>query len=132
MRLMRTLQSPGWVLAAATLLGSGYLAAQQAPTFRAEVTHVTTDVIPRDSSGRFIPDLTKGDFTVLEDGVAQTIDSFALVHGGRTFNALEAPPPPAPEGIILPTTPRRQVGDGAGRILLIFVDDLHFEPEYSP
>ena len=45
---------------------------------------------------------------------------------------LEAPPPTPPEGIILPTAPRRQVGDGAGRILLIFVDDLHFEAEYSP
>ncbi len=61
-------------------------AAQQAPTFRAGVTHVTTDVIPRDDKGRFIPDLTKNNFTILEDGVAQTIDSFALVHGGRTFN----------------------------------------------
>ena len=102
------------------------------PTFRAAVTHVTTDVIPRDGQGRFIPDLTKDDFTVLEDGVPQTIESFALVHGGRTFNAITAPPPPAPEGIVLPTTPRRQVGETSGRVLLIFVDDLHFEPEMTP
>ena len=33
---------------------------------------------------------------------------------------------------MLPTTPRRQVGDSSGRVLLIFVDDLHFEAEYSP
>ncbi len=104
----------------------------QQPTFRAEVTHVTTDVIPRDSKGRFIPDLTKDHFTVLEDGVAQKIDSFALVHGGRTFNTIEVPSAAPPEGIILPTTPRRQVGDTSGRVLLIFVDDLHFEPEYTP
>jgi VWFA-related protein len=109
------------------------LAAQQpAPTFRADVTHVTTDVIVRDGQGRFIPDLKPGDFTIFEDEVEQTVDSFALVHGGRLFTQLEAPAPPAPEGIILPTTPRRQVGDSTGRILLIFVDDLHFEPEYSP
>jgi VWFA-related protein len=125
------------LLAGLAAISVGTIAAQQPstppqPTFRASVTHVTTDVIPRDSSGRFIPDLTKADFTVLEDGVAQTIDSFALVHGGRTFNAIEAPAPAAPEGIILPTTPRRQVGDSTGRVLLIFVDDLHFEPEYSP
>jgi VWFA-related protein len=132
MRLTKARRTSGWVIAAAVVMGSGYLVAQQTPTFRAEVTHVTTDVIPRDASGRFIPDLGKGDFTVLEDGVAQTVDSFALVHGGRTFNAIEAPPPPAPEGIILPTAPRRQVGDSTGRVLLIFVDDLHFEPEYSP
>ena len=60
----------------------------QAPTFRATVTHVTTDVIPRDEKGRFVPDLTKNNFTILEDGVPQTIDSFALVHGGRTFNTI--------------------------------------------
>jgi VWFA-related protein len=104
----------------------------QDPTFRAAVTHVTTDVIPRDSQGRFIPDLTKDNFTILEDGVAQKIDSFALVHGGRTFNTVEAPAPAAPEGIVLPTMPRRIVGDSTGRVLMIFVDDLHFEPEYTP
>jgi VWFA-related protein len=102
------------------------------PTFRAAVTHVTTDVIPRDAQGRFIPDLTTENFTILEDGIPQKIESFALVHGGRTFNTIAAPAPAAPEGIVLPTTPRRHVGDSSGRVLLIFVDDLHFEPEYTP
>jgi VWFA-related protein len=102
------------------------------PTFRAAVTHVTTDVIARDSGGRFIPDLTKENFTLLEDGIPQKIDSFALVHGGRTFNAVETPAAPPPEGIILPTAPRRQVADSSGRVLLLVIDDLHFEPEYTP
>jgi VWFA-related protein len=107
--------------------------ARSQPTFRAAVTHVTTDVIPRDANGRFIPDLTKDNFTVLEDGVPQKIDSFALVHGGRTFTMLEAPPAAAPEGIVLPKAARREVADGSsGRVLLIFVDDLHFEAEYTP
>jgi VWFA-related protein len=59
--------------------------------------------------------------------------SFALGHGGRTFNLLVAPPAaaPAPEGIVLPPA-RRRVDDVAGRVVLIFVDDLHFEPEYTP
>jgi VWFA-related protein len=108
------------------------LSAQSAqPTFRSAVTHVTTDVIPRDANGRFIPDLTKENFTVLEDGVAQAIDSFALIHGGRTFNLASAPPAAVPEGIVLPTTPRRQP-DTSGRVVLIFVDDLHVEPEMTP
>jgi VWFA-related protein len=107
-------------------------APQPKPTFRATITHVTTDVIARDGGGRFIPDLTKENFTVLEDGVVQTIDSFALVHGGRMFNILQAPPAAPPEGIVLPTAPRRQVGDTSGRVVLIFVDDLHFEAEYTP
>jgi len=118
----------GWL----TVVSAEQTQAQPTPTFRADVTLVSTDVIARDSQGRFIPDLTKENFTILEDGVPQTISSFALIHGGRTFNTIQAPPPPTPEGIVLPTTPRRQVGDTTGRVLLIFVDDLHFEPEYSP
>ena len=105
--------------------------AQQAPTFRAQTTLVTTDVIPRDSGGRFVSDLTPEDFTILEDDTPQTIASFSLVHGGRTFNLL-APPAPASEGVILPVAGPR-VGNGtAGRLFLIFVDDLHFEVEYTP
>jgi VWFA-related protein len=103
----------------------------QQPTFKASVTHVSTDVIVRDSSGRFLADLTKDNFTVVEDGVPQKIDSFALVHGGRTMNLVQTPAAAAPEGIVLPTAPRR-VADSSGRVLLIFVDDLHFEAEYTP
>ena len=97
------------------------------------MTHVTTDVIPRDDKGRFIPDLTKNDFTVLEDGVAQTIDSFALIHGGRTFNT-HSSAAAALRRRASCCRPRRGVrsADSSGRVLLIFVDDLHFEAEYSP
>ena len=107
------------------------LLAQQ-PTFRAGVTLVSTDVIPRDDQGRFVADLTASDFTVLEDGQPQTVTSFSAVRGGRTFNLLQPPAAAAaPEGIILPST-RRPVTDAAGRVFLIFVDDLHFEAEYTP
>src|SRR5687768_15945528 len=76
----------------------------QHPTFRAGVTLVSTDVIPRDQNGRFVTDLTREDFTVLEDGQPQKIESFTLVRGGRTYNLLLPPPAPvaAPEGIVLP------------------------------
>ncbi len=105
----------------------------QQPTFRAGVTLVSTDVIPRDGSGRFVADLTKDNFTVLEDGQPQTIVSFALVQGGRTYNLLAPPPAPAaaPEGIVLPPSKPRAV-PAEGRVVLIFIDDLHFEPELSP
>jgi VWFA-related protein len=105
---------------------------QPEPTFRTGVTLVTTDVIARDRDGRFVSDLTREDFTVLEDGVPQTIESFSLIHGGRTYNVVDVEPPPPPEGIILPTAPRRNAPDVAGRVVVIFVDDLHFEPEYTP
>jgi len=120
------------VLLMADTMASQAPAPPPQPTFRSAVTLVTTDVIPRDDKGNFLPDLTKDDFTVLEDGVKQTLSSFSLVHGGRTFTSLEPEAPAAPEGIILPTVPRRQAADSTGRVLLIFIDDLHFEAEYSP
>jgi VWFA-related protein len=108
------------------------IAAAQQPTFRAGVTLVSTDVIARDEAGRFVPDLTKDNFTLLEDDEAQTISSFAMVRGGRTYNLLlPAPRESAPEGIVLPPSKPRS-DDTAGRVLLIFIDDLHFEPELTP
>jgi VWFA-related protein len=116
----------GWAAMLAALI------TQQAPVFRANVTLVTTDVIPRDAQGHFIADLTRADFTVLEDGQPQAIASFAMVHGGRTLTTLAPPPAPAPEGILLPQAPNRAALEGADRVLMVFIDDLHFEPEYSP
>jgi VWFA-related protein len=95
------------------------------PTFSVAVQLVTTDAIVRDSNGQFVPNLEKDDFEILEDGVKQTVSSLVMVHGGRTYNLQAAPPPPPREGIILP--PPRPTSDAAGRIFLIFVDDLHMD-----
>ena len=99
------------------------------PTFRSGVTLVTTDVIVRDEDGLFLPDLTKDDFQVLEDGVEQGIESLVLVHGGRVFNQLQPPAPPQ-EGIVLPTA--RAANETAGRIFVLFLDDLHLTSEMTP
>jgi VWFA-related protein len=98
---------------------------QGQPVFRARVDLVTSDVIVRDSRGQFVADLKKDEFEIFEDGVAQEIVSMVLVHGGRTFNAVAPPPPPTAEGIILPA--KRPVNDAAGRIFIVFVDDLHMD-----
>jgi VWFA-related protein len=95
------------------------------PTFRVAVDLVTTDVIVRDGKGQFVADLKASDFEVLEDGVKQEIASLVLIHGGRAFSMQQAPAPPAQEGIILPA--QRPTNDAAGRIFLIFVDDLHLD-----
>jgi VWFA-related protein len=95
------------------------------PTFRVQVDLVTNDVMVRDKDGNFVADLTKEDFEVYEDGVKQDIISMTLSHGGRVTNVLNPPPPPAPEGIILP--PSRPKTDVSGRIFLFFVDDLHLQ-----
>lgn len=95
------------------------------PTFAVEVNLVTTDAIVRDNKDVFISDLKKEDFEIYEDGVKQDMASLVLVHGGRTFNLQSAPAPPQQEGIILP--PPRPTNDAAGRIFLLFVDDLHLD-----
>src|SRR4051812_11618910 len=86
---------------------------------------VSTDVIVRDNKGQFIADLGKNDFEVYEDGVKQDVISFILTHGGRVYNSTPAPAAPMMEGIILP--PSRPTNDAAGRIWMIFVDDLHMD-----
>ncbi len=98
---------------------------EQRPVFRASIDIVTTDVIVRDTRGQFAADLKESDFEIYEDDVVQKIASMVLVHGGRTFNQLTAPPAPPQEGIILP--PPRPTSDAAGRIFLLFVDDLHLD-----
>ncbi|MEE2637260.1 MAG: VWA domain-containing protein [Acidobacteriota bacterium] len=99
------------------------------PTFSAGVTLVTTDVIVRDDDGIFVPDLTREDFRIFEDEIEQEIVSMVLVHGGRVYNQLQ-PPQTVQEGIILPSS--RPVDDTAGRIFVVFVDDLHLTPSLTP
>jgi VWFA-related protein len=124
-------KSNGFGSAAALLLLSAGLVAQepQRPTFTVRIDAVNMDVIVKDGSGRFIPDLKKEDFEIYEDGVKQEITSMTMSYGGRVTNVLEAPPPPTPEGILLP--PRRAVSDTSGRIFIFFVDDLHLQFQQS-
>lgn len=99
----------------------------QSTVIRRSFDMVTTDVIVRDDSGQFMADLKKEDFDVFEDGVKQEVLSFVLTHGGRVYNDSGDKPPAAPqmEGIILP--PSKPTSDAAGRIWMIFVDDLHLD-----
>jgi VWFA-related protein len=98
---------------------------QQPTVIRRAFDIITTDVIVRDNKGQFIADLKKDDFELYEDGVKQDIQSFILTHGGRVYNVAAPPPPAQLEGIILP--PSRPTNDAAGRIWMIFVDDLHLD-----
>jgi VWFA-related protein len=103
----------------------------QTLTFRATAELVTTDVIVRDAKNdQFIADLKPTDFDVLEDGVKQELASMVLIHGGRAYNTLAPPPAPLQEGIILPVA--RPTNDAAGRVFLLFVDDLHMDFQQTP
>ena len=86
---------------------------------------VTTDIFVRDNNGQFVADLKKDEFEVFEDGVKQDLVSFVLIHGGRVFNQTLPEPTRQREGIILPAA--RPTNDAAGRIFIIFVDDLHLD-----
>jgi VWFA-related protein len=101
------------------------------PTFRSTAELVTTDVIVRDAkSDQFMADLKPTDFDVFEDGVKQELASMVLIHGGRAYNTLAPPPAPLQEGIILPVS--RPTNDSAGRVFLLFVDDLHMDFQNTP
>jgi VWFA-related protein len=50
----------------------------QRPTFRTGTTTVSVDVVVRDQSGAVVRGLTAADFTVLEDGKPQKIDTFSF------------------------------------------------------
>ena len=103
----------------------------QRPTFTSQVDLVTLDVIVRDKRGQFVPDLKIEDFEVLEDGVEQTITDHRLFYGGRELSVqMMTAPTAAPEGMILP--PSRPVADVAGRVFIIFIDDLHLQAAESP
>lgn len=100
--------------------------AQQGTRFTSAIDFVRRDVTPRDAATKqFIPDLRKEDFILLEDGVEQKIETMALIHGGRTIQDVLPAAVAAPAGVILP--PPRPPVDTSGRVIVIFVDDLHFE-----
>jgi VWFA-related protein len=101
--------------------------AQQPPreVIRRQIDVITTDVIVRDNRGQFVADLKKDEFEVFEDGVKQDVVSFVLTHGGRVYNQTLPAPVKQQAGIILP--PSRPTNDAAGRIFVIFVDDLHLD-----
>jgi len=104
---------------------------QESPNFRVSVDLITTDMIPRDAkSAQFIADLKPEEIEVYEDGVKQKIASIELVHGGRAYNVVAPPPAPVQEGIILPRN--KPTNDTAGRVFIIFIDDLHLDFRQTP
>jgi VWFA-related protein len=99
---------------------------QQTPKFKSATDVVSTDVYVSDGSGRFIPDLTIKDFEVREDGVVQKIANFVAMVGGRALTEVARTDEPVREGLVLPRVTRPPTT--AGRIFIIFIDDLHLQP----
>ena len=131
------------LLTLATLMAMPVLSGQTQGTtpqddgtvFRATTNFVRTDVIIRDSEGRFVPDLTVDEFRVYEDGVPQNLTLFTPWVGGRALGNLAASvgsamPSGAREGLILPSSRPKQ--DASGRLFIVFIDDLHLRPHDTP
>jgi len=119
-----------WKAAVLPLALAAAVAAQDRPDFRASVDLITTDMIARNArTGQFIADLKPHEIDVYEDGVKQTIATIELIHGGRAYSVLGLPPAPAAEGIILPRN--KPSSDTAGRVFLLFVDDLHLDVQQT-
>src|SRR5260221_1917312 len=54
-------------------------ATPQPPVFGAQTAAVVVDVVVRDKKGKLVRDLSAAEFTVLEDGAPQTVDSLRVV-----------------------------------------------------
>ena len=79
----------------AGLCASGALSALAGPlqsvgsNFRTDTRLVQISVVVHDKRGRSVPDLTRHDFTVYEDGKEQTLDLFSIE---SDRSATEVPP----------------------------------------
>ncbi len=114
-------------LSLALLLCAGLDAAQQgAPdqqpsvTFRAETNFVEVHAIVTDKTGAFVKDLTRDDFEIFENGVAQKPTAFSLVDlpVERAFTPLNASEP-------IESDVRSTTRTFDGRIYILLLDDLH-------
>src|SRR5271169_5171811 len=84
----------------------GPQAQETIPKFSAEIEQVTVDAVVTDKKGKPISGLTTADFTVLEDGVPQTLSYFEAVQLPET----PAAKPPAKLRIATNTDPATRIG----------------------
>ena len=91
---------------------------QQKPTFRAAVNFVRVDVYPR-ANGRSIDNLTRADFELREDGVAQEIAAFEhiAIRGG-----VPADQRVDPRNV---RESRELAADARNRVFVLFLDSFH-------
>ncbi|HXE79607.1 MAG TPA: VWA domain-containing protein [Vicinamibacterales bacterium] len=102
---------------------------QPAVTFRVEVNYVEVDVAVFDKQGKFVGDLRREDFRILEDGVEQDITTYSLVSIPVERNVEQQPlfaTQPIPPDVATNSKPFE------GRLYVIVLDDLHTAPWRTP
>src|SRR5262245_47306291 len=102
------------------VLAAGAHGASQQPTFPSRVELVSVDVVVFDRQGNPVEGLTKDDFTVREDGQAQSIAAFEAV------STLGSPATSAPQQRVSDNDERP---DAAGRWFFVVFDDVNITPE---
>jgi VWFA-related protein len=95
---------------------------QETPTFKREVEVVTVDVVVVDKAGAPITGLTREDFTVLDEGVPQTIVNFDVV------TAPDAPAPAPPRPPERPRVATNTVPRLPGRTFVVVFDNINMSP----
>ena len=113
-------QSPG---AQATPQGPPLQAPLEPPavTFKLEVNYVEVDAAVFDRQGRFVPDLKRDDFEVLEDGAPQDVTSFTQVD-----IPIEKPEPlPLQTANAVEPDVVSNAKPFEGRVYVIILDDKH-------
>jgi VWFA-related protein len=106
----------------ATIVPAAQAPQSKPPQFKSVTDLVSTPVIVRDSRGNFVPNLTMDDFEIFEDGVRQKPTTFVRIIGGQVIRGASSSNARRQEGLVLPPS----LPADSGRVVIIFVDDLHF------
>jgi VWFA-related protein len=95
--------------------------AQQPPvTFKVEVNYVEIDANVEDEQGKFVRNLTRDDFQIVEDGKPQALTAFAMVD----IPIVRADPPLYSRTVIPPDVVTNRT-PFEGRVFVLVIDDLH-------
>jgi VWFA-related protein len=91
-------------------------------TFKREVEVVTVDVVVVDKAGEPVTGLTRDDFTVLEEGVSQSILNFEVIHVD------EASPPAANRPVARARVATNTAPRLPGRTFVVVFDNVNLSP----
>jgi hypothetical protein len=102
--------------------------APEVPVFGASTAAVVVDVVVRDKKGKLVRDLTAADFTVLEDGASQAIESLRVVDNAPAAEEAAAgpvsPAPAPPAGTASAAAPAKAERTGAPSVIAFVFDRL--------
>src|SRR5438046_2412477 len=105
MRRAASIAAAFGIAAGTVLFGQQSPAPPQPPAFRSAINLNLVDVVVRDRNGAVVKDLTADDFELFEDGVRQTIVTFAFENITSTAAPIEtASTLAAPGGARTPAT----------------------------